>query len=343
MLLRFALAYILLLTPLAAQNDSRIHSIEVDGREVSYVIDGPYAVAQGDIIIGTATQVETLRVAHENGKSGALPQSLRQVFGAIGPQLWPNGIIYYTIDPSVTDTAPLLAGLAQWNSMTPLQVLPRTNQPDYVRFVTVTIDAACESYVGKVGGSQDIGITSECTAGSIAHELGHAFGLLHEQERGDRGGHVTVLYGNIDKRFYSNFYQSPSFSDTGYYDFGSIMHYPYYGFATNFQDTLETVPVGIPMGQRNRLSAGDIDGASRLYGFIPPSRPCLKVCPSLWMAWPPHRLRAITGTPAHTTPSKCLRWREPTRVTSSRTGPTREQSLTRSLHQRIRRHCAQTS
>jgi uncharacterized protein (TIGR03437 family) len=267
---RPALALFLFIAPLAAQIHAPVHNIEMNGRVVPYVIDGPYAVTEGDIIIGKADEIETFRASRERDKAGPSPQSLSQTFGATGPQLWPNGIIYYTIDPSVTNTQAILAGIAQWNSLTPLQVLPRTNQPDYVHFTAVSIDAACESYIGKIGGSQDIGVTSDCSAGSVAHELGHAFGLLHEQQRADRGGYVTVLYQNIDKRFYGNFYQSPLTSTpAGYYDFGSIMHYPYYGFSTNFQDTLETVPVGIPIGQRNKLSAGDIDGVSRLYSLAP--------------------------------------------------------------------------
>ena len=47
------------------------------------------------------------------------------------------------------------------------------------------------------------------------------------------------------------------------------MHYGYRDFTSNGADTLETVPVGIPFGQRIRLSAGDIDGISRVYGFTP--------------------------------------------------------------------------
>ena len=63
--------------------------------------------------------------------------------------------------------------------------------------------------------------------------------------------------------------QLTSSKDTGYYDFDSIMHYPATGFTRNGLDSMETVPVGIPIGQRNGLSAGDIDGISRAYGFTP--------------------------------------------------------------------------
>jgi uncharacterized protein (TIGR03437 family) len=264
-------ALFVLIAPAVAQIPRQIRTIEMDGREISYVIDGPFAVTQGDIILGKASEIESWRIARERGTAGPAPQSLHEAFGSTGPQPWPNGIIYYAIDPSVTNPQPILDGIAQWNSRTPLQVLPFTGQPNYVVFVnTPIVDAACESYIGMAGGAQFIPVTSACTAGAVAHELGHAFGLWHEHERLDRGGYVTVLYENIDKRFYSAFWQNPSLTaSSGYYDFGSIMHYPWYGFSNNLQDTLETVPVGIPIGQLNGLSAGDIDGASRLYGFVP--------------------------------------------------------------------------
>ena len=91
----------------------------------------------------------------------------------------------------------------------------------------------------------------------MIHELGHAWGLHHEQVRADRNGNVTVLYQNMDKRFIYNFDQSVSTThDAGYYDFDSIMHYGSTGFTRNGLDSMETVPAGIPIGQRNGLSAG---------------------------------------------------------------------------------------
>ena len=53
----------------------------------------------------------------------------------------------------------------------------------------------------------------------------------------------------------------------GYYDFDSIMHYGPKSFAVLAADTLETVPVGIPIGQRTALSGGDIDSIQHNFRY----------------------------------------------------------------------------
>ncbi len=169
--------------------------------------------------------------------------------------------MYYTIDPGTLVQQNLLDGIAYWNKVGNFKILPRASQPNYLTFQNVTTDAACANLISACRCS--------CSVGSVIHELGHAWGLEHEHVRSDRAGNSTSLYDNIDKRYYSDFNQSRSFADVGYYDFDSVMHYPAYGFARNFNDTIETVPPGIPIGQRSVLSAGDIDGVSRPYGFAP--------------------------------------------------------------------------
>ncbi len=47
------------------------------------------------------------------------------------------------------------------------------------------------------------------------------------------------------------------------------MHYSAQAFAVDDSVTMQTVPPGIPIGQRYGLSAGDIDGVERLYGVQP--------------------------------------------------------------------------
>ena len=110
----------------------------------------------------------------------------------------------YAIDSDVPNQQRILDGINQWNSRTPFKIVPRTNEANYVRFIrSTTLDAACSSFLGMIGGGQAIQTTDGCTAGAVVHELGHAWGIHHEQVRADRNGNVTVLYQNMDKRFVS--------------------------------------------------------------------------------------------------------------------------------------------
>ena len=254
---------------LPAQTEPEVQSLELNGRLIRYQIRGGFAIVDGDIIIGTAEAAEAARRASTAKASEPLASAL--LFDTANPRKWPNATMAYAIDPDIPNPQRILDGIAHWNSRTPFRIVARTSEANYVHFTrSTTLDAACSSYLGMIGGSQAILTTDTCPTGSVIHELGHAWGLEHEQIRADRNGYVTVLYQNIDKRFIYNFDQNPAGAqDIGYYDFDSIMHYGANGFSRNYLDTIETVPVGIPIGQRNALSAGDIDGISRTYGFTP--------------------------------------------------------------------------
>lgn len=247
-----------------AQPVPAVRELDIDGQILSYEIRDGYAITHGDILLGRAAELV----------GGRLPGRTRQaalvLFGA-RPALWPKRTMYYSVDPDVPNPERIEAAIAEWNARTPLQVLPRSSEPNYVRFQRVGSTMVCSSFLGMVGGEQIITVPDSCSAGSLVHEIGHAFGMLHEQERTDRNRYVTVLFEQIDKRYRNNFDQTPaSTQDIAYYDFDSIMHYSAAGFTTQTgADSLETVPVGIPIGQRARLSPGDIDAISRAYGVIP--------------------------------------------------------------------------
>jgi hypothetical protein len=111
-----------------------------------------------------------------------------------------------------------------------------------------------------------------CSTGSVIHELGHVIGLFHEHVREDRNQHVIVHTENILSTALNDFAQMiTSTTDLGSYDFNSIMHYPTYAFSSNGQPTIETIPAGVPIGQRVGLSTGDVAGVRAMYGYTAPA------------------------------------------------------------------------
>ena len=164
----------------------------------------------------------------------------------------------------------VIDAIEHWEEHTSISFVERTDESNWVNFMKPDEPSLCASKLGMVGGEQDISLADGCRLAATIHEIGHAVGLWHEQEREDRDSHVMVLSENIDKRRLFNFMQDiVRQDDIGPYDYGSIMHYRAYDFSRNDQPTIETIPPGLVIGQRVGLSAGDIDGVARLYGPMP--------------------------------------------------------------------------
>ncbi len=205
-----------------------------------------YALYQGDIILGTEDEVVNRGVATDGRR-------------------WPNSTIPYTIAAGFNSTQlnRIMDAVEHINENTVLCVVPRTNEADYVEFIPT---GGCASYIGRRGGKQTIWLSS-CSFGSTVHEVLHASGIYHEQSREDRDNYITVNYQNISSFAVNNFNIAPTSTSTDYgpYDYGSIMHYGNFGFSSNGLPTITTIPPGIPIGQRNGLSAGDIATLDAMY------------------------------------------------------------------------------
>ncbi|GAB5550542.1 MAG: hypothetical protein Sapg2KO_01330 [Saprospiraceae bacterium] len=174
---------------------------------------------------------------------------------------WKDGIIPYTFESGHPKLESIRAAIRHVNEKTNLKLVPRSNQTDYVSFVTAD---GCSSRVGRSSGKQNINI-GNCSYGSIIHEILHAAGLWHEQSREDRNENVTIHWDNIKEDKKHNFERHVSDGiDIGSYDCGSIMHYSAYAFSKNGRATITSTECST-LGQRQGMSPRDISAINQLY------------------------------------------------------------------------------
>ncbi|XP_017143723.1 low choriolytic enzyme [Drosophila miranda] len=220
-------------------------SDQVNPEELGSYLEGDMLVPQTDLIM----------------KNGLPTQSSR----------WPQGVVPYEIRGAFNarDRATIENAIAEYHRRTCIRFVQRSSQRDYISIVSG--NSGCWSSVGRVGGKQEVNLQSPgCLSrpGTAMHELMHALGFLHEQNRMERDGYVAIQYGNVQSSAMNNFEKAARTEAFGVpYDYGSVMHYSKNAFSTNGRPTI--VPMqsngADQMGQRNGFSDLDIQKLNRMY------------------------------------------------------------------------------
>ncbi|MCF0073131.1 M12 family metallopeptidase [Dyadobacter sp. CY261] len=183
---------------------------------------------------------------------------------------WPSGIVYYTINSSLPNQQRVTNAISHWESSTTLDFQVRTNQSNYIEFVDAG-DDECSSFVGQIGGRQEVKLGDNCTTRSAIHEIGHAIGFYHEQSRADAGNFVEVLFENLPNDDYirDQFRTYTALGKPGFhfgaFDFSSVMLYHSLSFSTNGLPTIRRIDDSW-IFSNDWLSAGDIETAKAIYG-----------------------------------------------------------------------------
>ncbi|XP_057308197.1 hepatocyte growth factor-like [Hydractinia symbiolongicarpus] len=148
----------------------------------------------------------------------------------------------------------------------------------------------CLSTVGRedsIDGVHVIYLGLGCISfGTVMHEIGHAVGFYHEQQRYDRDKFVRILYGNIMLDSKDQYTNEEEITSMGYaYDFNSIMHYHAHAFSKSGKLVTKVRkpyrPLKPKLGQRQVLSYLDIAQVRAMYQCNRlPSLESVKTCVS---------------------------------------------------------------
>ncbi|MCY1075825.1 M12 family metallopeptidase [Archangium lansingense] len=192
----------------------------------SIVKSGNMAITQGDIALGRYEDV-----IGQDSKTVAINNL---------SQRWPKGTIPYVIDSSLSHLAPMIRQAADHIRQQTggcIKFVPRTNEQKYIRMYQGT---GCWSYLGVTGsGVQDLSLGQGCGyLGTVVHEMLHAVGFDHEQNRPDRDSYLNVYLNNVSPEQRHNFTPTPGGRTFSSFDFDSIMIYGEYAFSNNGQKTM---------------------------------------------------------------------------------------------------------
>lgn len=168
------------------------------------------------------------------GRNGLISQSSK----------WPGGIVPFVIRGSFNarEMDTIERAIKEYHAKTCIRFKPRSSERDYISFENDP--SGCWSSVGKIGGKQEVNLqTPGCMSkiGTVLHEVMHALGFLHEQNRYERDSYVDIVWQNIQSSTRTNFDKATSTTTNAYgvgYDYGSVMHYSAYAFSTNGRATI---------------------------------------------------------------------------------------------------------
>ncbi|XP_069488696.1 hatching enzyme 1.2-like [Ambystoma mexicanum] len=241
---------------------------------------------QADLISGEEDPEPSAQILKVNEASGESPIGQPSLeFGDIavdplrnadqcasGQCRWPranNGqvLVPYQISSSYTsnERSVIMSAIQSFSQSTCISFRSRTNERDYL---FIEPQNGCWSYIGRTGGRQVVSLQRNgCVyLGTAQHELLHALGFHHEQNRSDRDSFVDILLQNVTPGMEHNFRKVSSNNLGTRYDYASIMHYARTAFSSNGRATIVPKPdPNVAIGTSRQFTSTDITKINRLY------------------------------------------------------------------------------
>lgn len=214
-----------------------------------------YAVAHGDILVGSYDEVLEME------RKGEFPKIKK-------PTKWENALVPYSISRDYPEPERIERVLEYIGQNTPVQFIERSREHEnYVLFELG--EEHCFSSLGQQGGEQKIVLTLNCAEKEIAHEVMHALGFLHEQNRKDRDQHIKIHWDNVKEDYTEQFKKIPEAIlpvERTPFDFKSTMLYPPFAFALSPSlPTITTRDGDVYQNGQSWLSQGDLEKIKTFY------------------------------------------------------------------------------
>ncbi len=136
--------------------------------------------------------------------------------------LWTGRRLPYTFESGYPYKDDVRDAMKKWADAAGVSFSERVKEANYL--VIKKPAGGSSSSIGMQGGPQDVYINAGYKS---LHELGHALGLIHEQNRSDRDTFVDMQWNNISGgQSNGNFRINSSSHNLTDYDRKSVMHYP---------------------------------------------------------------------------------------------------------------------
>ncbi|VDL79130.1 unnamed protein product [Nippostrongylus brasiliensis] len=224
-------------------NRTNVDEVQADGDSIDDINEKAgvrEVLYQGDIVL---TREQSKKILEEiRGDSRSKRQAYRDA--KYPSTTWMNRIVSYFFDSTATPSMKSVFKKAAelWEKDTCLDIVENESASDSIR---VFYGEGCWSYVGRIGGVQNLSLGKGCNSTrAAAHELGHALGFSHTQSRHDRDSYITVFLENIRENWLNEFVLETKEMNDNYnlpYDYGSLMHYGCTSGSKNKKEKLLTM------------------------------------------------------------------------------------------------------